>query len=140
MDKGRDRPTASQEAGSVPVSERTLDATPRHTADLPDTPTRDRRIPASAWIEAPDPLHTLGDDIGTGQANFLRRIHGWLLWRTGPPSKGDARYIAIAQDDVGRQFVFRLFADGSGDGVGPSGATHQRFRSWKEDLRDAAVT
>jgi hypothetical protein len=30
-----------------------------------------------------------------------------------------------------------LFPDGSGDGVGPSGERHGRFRSWKEDLRDA---
>ena len=25
----------------------------------------------------------------------------------------------------------------TGDGVGPSGERHTRFRSWKEDLRDA---
>jgi hypothetical protein len=27
--------------------------------------------------------------------------------------------------------------DGSADGIGPSGTRHDRFRSWKEDLRDA---
>jgi len=32
--------------------------------------------------------------------------------------------------------VFRLFPDGTGDGVGPSGRAHSRFRTWKEDLRD----
>jgi hypothetical protein len=35
------------------------------------------------------------------------------------------------------RFTFRLFPDGNGDGVGPSGQRHTRFRSWKEDLRDA---
>ena len=27
-------------------------------------------------------------------------------------------------------------ADGSGDGVGPSGADHVRFRTWKEELNE----
>ena len=31
--------------------ERPIDNTLRHTADLPDTPTRDRNIPATAWLE-----------------------------------------------------------------------------------------
>ncbi len=35
--------------------------------------------------------------------------------------------------------TFRLFADGTGTGVGPSGTTHTRFRTWKEDLRDHPV-
>jgi hypothetical protein len=30
--------------------------------------------------------------------------------------------------------TFRLFPDGTGDGVGPSGQRHTRFRTWKEDL------
>jgi len=34
------------------------------------------------------------------------------------------------------QHTLRLFPDGSGDGIGPSGARHTRFRAWKEDLRD----
>jgi hypothetical protein len=38
--------------------------------------------------------------------------------------------------DPARQFTFRLFPDGSGEGVGPDGALHRRFRSWKEALRD----
>jgi hypothetical protein len=35
------------------------------------------------------------------------------------------------------RFTFRLFPDGTGDGLGPSGERHTRFRSWKEDLRDS---
>jgi hypothetical protein len=31
---------------------------------------------------------------------------------------------------------FRLFPDGTGEGTGPSGGHHTRFRTWKEDLRD----
>ena len=27
--------------------------------------------------------------------------------------------------------------DGTAEGVGPSGTRHDRFRAWKEDLRDA---
>lgn len=47
----------------LPADERPLDTTPIHTEDLPPTPTRDRNIVASAWIEAPAELLTLGDDL-----------------------------------------------------------------------------
>ena len=44
--------------------------------------------------------------------------------------------MALAADDPAERYVFRLFPDGSGDGVGPSGLRHTRFRTWKEALRD----
>ncbi|HVL05777.1 MAG TPA: hypothetical protein VM388_07305 [Acidimicrobiales bacterium] len=121
---------------ALPFDERPLDATPRHTPDLPDTPQRDRRIPARAWIEAPAELLGLGEDFGGGEAGFIRRIHGWLLWRSGPPAGGDAQYLAIAGDSLDVQYAFRLDREGSGEGAGPSGTVHERFRAWKEDLRD----
>jgi hypothetical protein len=117
--------------------ERPIDPTPIHTADLPPNPTRDRNIPASAWVEAPEELLHLGDDIGQDLIAYKRRIGRWLLWRAGPPTKDDARYMALDADDTGRRFTFRLFPDGTGEGVGPSGTRHERFRAWKEDLRDA---
>ena len=67
-------------------------------------------------------------------ATFKRRIGPWLLWRAGPATGGDARYLAIRSDDLTVTHSLRLFPDGSGDGVGPSGARHVRFRAWKEDL------
>lgn len=115
--------------------ERPDDATPVHTADLPDTPTRDRNIVAPAWIEAPGELHALGDDLpGEPVATYKRRIGDWLLWRAGPATGGDARYWACRRDDLTAQSTFRLLPDGSGAGIGPSGAAHTRFRTWKEDL------
>jgi hypothetical protein len=115
--------------------ERPTDETPVHTADLPDTPTRDRNIVASAWIEAPTELLTLGDDLpGSPVATYKRRIGSWLLWRAGPATDGDARYLATDATDLARQMTFRLFPDGTGDGTGPSGTHHTRFRTWKEDL------
>ena len=123
--------------GALPHGERPLDESPVHTADLPATPQRDRRIPASAWVEAPDALRRLGDDIGAGEASYLRRIGRWLLWRAGPPSRGDARYLAVAADDLDQRWTFRLFADGRGEGEAPDGRVHDRFRTWKEALRDA---
>lgn len=124
-------------AESLPVGERRRDATPVSTGELPATPQRDRRIPASAWREAPDALQHLGDDLGTGEANYLRRIGRWLLWRSGPPSRGDARYMAVAADDLADSWTFRLFADGRGEGLAPDGVVHERFRTWKQALRDA---
>ena len=115
--------------------ERPQDDTPVHTTDLPPTPVRDRNIPATAWVEAPVELRTLGNDLpGRPVAEYKRRIGGWLLWRAGPASDGDARYFACRADDTGIQCTLRLFADGSASGTGPTGTHHVRFRSWKEDL------
>ena len=117
--------------------ERPIDDTPVHTADLPPTPVRDRNIPATAWVEAPDSLLALGDDLPDRPvAEYKRRIGPWILWRAGPAKGGDARYW-VTHDSTGDEYTLRLFPDGSADGVGPSGARHDRFRAWKEDLRDA---
>jgi hypothetical protein len=118
--------------------ERPYDDTPLHTHDLPPTPVRDRNIAATAWVEAPDELLRLGDDLpGAPPADYKRRIGPWLLWRAGPAAGGDARYWVCRADDLSERWTFRLFADGNGEGEGPSGTVHTRFRAWKEDLRDA---
>ena len=124
----------------VPYHQRPDDERPISTSELPETPTRDRTIVATAWAEAPPELLRLGADLGHERVGYLRRIHGWLLWRAGPASHGDARYMAIWADDLTRQHVLRLFPDGTAEGTGPSGRNHERFRSWKEDLRDAATS
>jgi hypothetical protein len=121
---------------ALPADERPIDPTPVHTADLPLTPIRDRNIPAGAWVEAPEPLLRLGDDIGSPDITYKRRIGPWLLWRAGPATGADARYWVARADDLAVTHTFRLFPDGSGDGTGPSGERHTRFRAWKEDLRD----
>ena len=119
------------------ADERPIDPTPVHTVELPATPQRDRNIPARAWVEAPVALLTLGDDIDQPLVAYKRRIGRWLLWRAGPAVKADARYMAIDADDLTRHCTFRLFADGHGEGRRPDGARYERFRSWKEALRDA---
>lgn len=125
-------------ADALPYHQRPDDHTPVHTADLPPTPIRDRAIPATAWVEAPDELLHLGDDLpGRPVATYKRRIGPWLLWRAGPATKADARYWAARADDLVASHAFTLLPDGSGHGAGPSGVEHDRFRSWKEDLRDA---
>lgn len=125
---------------SIPHDERPLDPTPVHTSDLPATPQRDRRIPVSAWVEAPESLRNLGQDLADGLVvSYLRRIGPWLLWRVGPPTGADARYWAAPASGPDQAWTFRLFPDGTGDGVGPSGQRHSRFRTWKEDLRDHEV-
>jgi hypothetical protein len=122
---------------ALPYDQRPDDDTPVHTADLPDTPTRDRTITVAAWVEAPASLRQLGDDLpDRPQAGFKRRIGPWLLWRAGPATKGDARYWAARPDDLDTPVTFRLFPDGTGDGYGPDGSHHVRFRTWKESLRD----
>lgn len=121
----------------VPAPEdRPIDPTPLHTAELPATPQRDRTIPATAWLEAPPSLLELGRDLGHSLVAYKRRIGPWLLWRAGPASKGDARYAALAADDPAIGFTFRLHPAGDGEGMGPDGAVHHRFRTWKEALRD----
>jgi len=121
-----------QRAEERPPSERDW-----HTDDLPATPQRDFLIPAERWVEAPDALRTLGADLGIELVAYKRRIGSFLLWRAGPASRADARYMAIDAEDLDRRYEFRLFPDGTGSGDGPDGATHAKFRTWKEALRDA---
>ncbi len=127
---------------SIPADDRPFDDTPVHTPELPSTPTRDRNIPATAWAEAPAALLALGDGLTSGpdegppRIAYKRRLGPWLLWRAGPARGADARYAAVDSRDLDRMFTFRLFPDGSGRGTGPSGVDHERFRTWKEDLRD----
>lgn len=109
-----------------------------HTGELPATPQRDALIPAERWVEAPPELRRLGADLGIDLVAYKRRIGRFLLWRAGPAAKADARYMALAADDLAVTYTFRLYPDGSGEGLGPDGATHGRFRTWKEALRDAS--
>ena len=131
-------PTGSDEVAPVHAlryDQRPADDTPVSTAELPATPTRDRNIVATAWREAPSELIHLGDALdGQPVATFKRSIGTWLLWRAGPATDADAWYWAADATDLRRQSTFRLFPDGSGDGLGPSGRHHTRFRTWKEDL------
>jgi hypothetical protein len=124
----------------LPSDQRPIVTEPFHTADLPPTPQRDRRLPADLWIESPPWLRQLGDDIAAETVAYKRRIGSrWLLWRAGPAVDADARYAAIdidAIDDESRFFTYRLFPDGTGEGIGPDGVRHTRFRTWKESLRD----
>ena len=108
------------------------------TAELPATPQRDFLIPAERWIEAPEELRNLGADLGIDLVAYKRRINRYLLWRAGPANKADARYMAIASDDLGERWTFQLNPDGEGEGVGPDGRVHTKFRQWKEALRDAS--
>jgi hypothetical protein len=122
----------------VRYDERPIDDTPIHTSELPPTPIRDRNIPATAWVEAPESLLTLGDDLpDRPTAEYKRRIGPWLLWRAGPAKGGDARYWAAHVERLDQPVTLRLFPDGTAAGAGPSGEVHTRFRAWKEDLRDA---
>jgi hypothetical protein len=128
---------ADTSSGAFRYDRRPVDDTPVTTAELPPTPVRDRNIPATAWTDAPDELLHLGDELpGAPVADYKRRIGGWLLWRAGPATKASAIYWACSAADPSVTHSFRLFAEGGGEGVGPSGTTHDSFRSWKEDLRD----
>jgi hypothetical protein len=120
----------------TPAEERPPTERDWHTDQLPPTPQRDYLIPATRWIEAPAELRSLGADLGIDLVAFKRRIHRYLLWRAGPAVRADAVYMAVAADDLTRSFTYRLFPDGSGEGTGPDGRVHTRFRTWKEALRD----
>ncbi len=77
-------------------------------------------------------LLRLGDHLAE-PVEYKRKIGRWLLWRAGPPI-GRARYMAVSPD-VATTYVFDLHGK-RGTGVGPDGAQHERFRTWKEALRD----
>ena len=122
---------------ALAADDRPFDFSPVDTEDLPPTPTRDRNIAASAWIQAPDELLALGEPLGIAApaTAYKRRIGHWLLWRAGP-ARGPAWYLAIDARDLTQTHLFELLEDGTHCGVGPSGVAHDRFRTWKEDLLD----
>ena len=81
--------TPDDHVPALRYDERPADRTPIHTSALPDTPTRDRNIVATAWIEAPPEVLTLGDDLpNRPEAEYKRRIGRWLLWRAGKTPVG----------------------------------------------------
>jgi hypothetical protein len=123
----------------MPAEDRPPVTVDHHTDELPALPQRDRLIPVERWVEAPPELRSLGDDIGAPVVAYLRRSGRFLLWRAGAPVKAEARYMALAADDLGERYTFRLRPDGRGEGAGPDGSVHPSFRSWKEALRDAGV-
>lgn len=106
-----------------------------HTHELPPLPQRESRIIASQWIEAPNEIRTLGDDL-QADPGYLRGIGRYLLWRAGPAVRARARYGAVDSTDLERIWTFELDAEGNGEGLGPDGIIHSRFRTWKESLRD----
>jgi len=53
----------SEQIKVLKSDERPFDYTPVSIADLPQTPTRDRNIAASAWDQAPQVLKKLGEDL-----------------------------------------------------------------------------
>lgn len=116
---------------ALPPHERPFVETRYHTHELPDTPQRSFRIPATGWIEAPNELLTLGADLGE-PVEYKRRIGPYLLWRAGPPV-GEAWYLAVRSDDLMRRYRFRL-SGRRGEGAGPDDRIHNRFRTWKEAL------
>lgn len=120
---------------AVAADDRHFDFTPISTAELPATPTRDRNIAASAWIEAPPELLELGAPLGIepSAVAYKRRIGEWLLWRAGP-ARGPCRYLAVCAADLRRSHDFEIDEAGRHLGTGPSGVEHDRFRAWKEDL------
>ena len=120
---------------TLPVHERLFTTDSYHTGELPDTPQRSFRIPATGWTEAPDELIALGDDLGE-PTEYKRRIGSYLLWRAGPPV-GEAWYLAIHRENLADRYRFRLSGK-AGIGVGPDGQTHERFRTWKESLLQGA--
>jgi hypothetical protein len=106
-----------------------------HTHELPELPQREYLIPATRWVEAPDEVLRLGEDLGVELVAYLRRIGPYLLWRAGAATRAHTRYMAINADDFEDRWTFRLFPDGTGEGRAPDGSEHARFRSWKEALR-----
>jgi hypothetical protein len=121
----------------VPAEARSPTDRDWHTEELPATPQRDFLIPAPRWVEAPVELRRLGADLGIDLVAYKRRIGRYLLWRAGPATGHDARYMALAADDLTERYTFRLYSDGSGEGTSADGRVHTRFRTWKEGLRDA---
>lgn len=121
---------------ALPVHERPFVTDRYDTGDLPPTPQRSYRIPASGWRQAPTELLELGDELAE-PVEYKRRIGRFLLWRAGPPI-GESWYLAVS-DDLAESFRFRLHGK-HGVGVGPDGASHERFRSWKESLLAASQT
>ena len=95
------RPAAAARRARPSAADRLTTAV--HTADLPaDAAPGTATSRPTAWVEAPDELRSLGDDLGQPAITYKRRIGPWLLWRAGPATRADARYWAGHADDLAR--------------------------------------
>jgi len=124
---------------STPTEDRPPVEQDLHTDELPPLPQRASMIPVQRWVEAPDEVRHLGDEIGVELVAYIRRIGDYLVWRAGRATGEAARYIAVHATDLHEQWRFALDAAGDGSGTGPDGVVHTRFRTWKESLRDAST-
>ena len=104
--------------GRAPLryDERPYDDTPIHTADLPPTPVRDRNIPASAWVEAPDELLAAGRRPARHAGRRLQAAHRPVAAVAGRPRRRGPRprYWVARADDLTVTYTFRLYPDGDG--------------------------
>ena len=87
-------------------------------------------------MDAPKGLLSSGDDLGSVKIAYKRRIGNWSLWRAGPARRSDARYVAVSLSEEQEICTFRLFPDGTGNGVGADGESHENFRAWKISLKN----
>ena len=123
---------------ALKYDERPADDTPIHTADLP----------ADAGARPQHP----GDGVDRGarrRSSTSATTCPAARWPTtsagsgrgccggpGPPPAPMPATSRCGPTTSTVHHTFRLFPDGDGDGTGPSGERHTRFRTWKEDLRD----
>mgnify|MGYP000231730477 CR=1 FL=1 len=72
------------------------------TDELPDTPTRHFRIPATGWVDAPEILLTLGDELGE---RFKLRLVSRV--ESASPSTGSMAAHRLEQSEL----IDEAFAD-----------------------------
>ncbi len=135
---GVDRPGLVSVTDALPYHQRPDDDTPVHTADLPATPLRDRAIPATAWVEAPAALLGPRRRPARPAGGQLQAAHRPLAAVAGRPRHQGRRPLlgGPRRRPHRRPHLHPPPRRHRRRAPAPPAQVHQRFRTWKEDLRD----
>ena len=131
-----DNPIEPGQPPALRYDQRPADHTPIHTEALPPTPIRDRNIVATAWIEAPEQLLTLGRRSAEPTGGRVQAADRRLAAVAGGSGRGRRRPLLGGPRRRSHRSNTRFGCSQTtpATALGPAGSGTRSSDPWKEDL------